>query len=79
MDTLHLMDLLNQVKQVLINHLKRKGDTVIFKTRCNNSISYTGNMLAEEVENETEEGVKLLCNIMTVSLMQIERETNNDS
>jgi hypothetical protein len=65
---------MEKLKQLMISTYRKIGDNKGFVMKGK---SYTGNQIAEEIENETELGVKIISNLLKLTIDLLKRDKLN--
>ena len=70
-------NVLDNLINTMVADFRSKGDTVMLQTLCMGKSQYTGNELADEIENGTEFGQELVNNLvlLTIDLVARGKET----
>lgn len=64
---------LENLINTMVTDFRSKGDTVILQTLCMGKSQYTGNELADEIENFTEFGQELVNNLVLLTIDLVAR------
>ncbi len=68
---------IEKLKELMVSTYKKMGDKKALTTRVIGGKSYTGNEIAKEIEDETEIGLKMMDNIIQLSVDLVSRDKIN--